>query len=136
MHLEYKYKESLSPKKIWNLKQNKPSLIASDLKEFGVPANIVYAVLLARGVFKWLAVRRDLIKLKNEWRDALTNMYSEAGAFRGKKGSPRHQRLVGKIEAIEMCRKQIRKLCHSDRFRAPDFDQDARRYLTALLKEV
>ena len=52
---------------IWNFAQNKPSLIVEDIaKEYpNIDQDFIYEVLLKRGVFKWLSVRRELIKLKD-----------------------------------------------------------------------
>lgn len=119
------YREQLTPQAIWSIEQNKPSLVVDDLEAFGVPRSESYAILLARGIFKWLAVRRDLIKLKNIWRDRLTVAYRtqevEKTAYR-----------KGYIAAMEECRKEVRALCHSERFRAPDFDRKANEYLRRL----
>ena len=108
-------------KNIWNFAQNKPSLIVKDITEkYGnVDPDFIYEVLLRRGVFKWLAVRRDLIRLKNVWRDEVTRLN------RKKTNTEK-----GYLRAIERCRAEVRALCHSDRFRAPDFDKKANEYLT------
>jgi hypothetical protein len=119
------YENMLDPQMIWNLEQNKPSLIVDDLEQFGVPRNVSYAILLARGVFKWLAVRRDLIKLKNVWRDRLTETY------RAQENKNTEWR-KGYIAAMQECRAEVRALCHSERFRAPDFDRKANEYLRHL----
>ena len=120
------YIDLLTPSAIWNIEQNKPSLVADDLEAFDVPRDVTYSILLARGVFKWLAVRRELIKLKNIWRDKLTVSYraqeNDSTEFR-----------KGYIAAMEECRKEVRILCHSGRFRAPDFDRKANEYLDRLL---
>lgn len=116
------YKNLLNPNGIWSIEQNKPSLVVDDLEKFGVPRSESYAILLARGIFKWLAVRRDLIKLKNIWRDKLTE------AYRAQETDKTEWR-KGYIAALEECRKEVRSLCHSERFRAPDFDRKANEYL-------
>lgn len=59
----------LRPDTIWQFAQNKPSLVASDLEKLGVPRAVTHRVLLARGVYKWLAARRQIIALKDAWRD-------------------------------------------------------------------
>ena len=123
------YNHLVTKELIWNIAQNKPSLIADDLECYGVPRKVTYTVLLARGVFKWLAARRDLIKLKNIWRDELTELYIKA---QNRKGSPEHQRIIGRIEALEMCRAQVRSICHSQRYRAPDFDRKANEFLRGI----
>ena len=105
---------------IWNYAQNKPSLIVKDIcsKYPNVDPNFVYEVLLSRGVFKWLAVRRDLIKLKNVWREKITELNRR-----------KTQQEVGYLKALESCRKEIRSMCHSHRWRAPDFDRQANNFL-------
>jgi len=116
----------LTPEGIWNFAQNKPTLVAKDFEELGVPREKSYSILLARGVFKWLAARRDIIKLKNIWRDELSILYIQA---QNQKGTPEHREMVGRIKAMEMCRKQVRAICHSERWRAPDFDRGAKKFL-------
>ena len=37
--------------------------------------------------------------------------------------------LRGYLKATEECRAEIRDMCHSDRWRAPDFDKEAQEYL-------
>ena len=83
-----------------------------------VDPDFIYEVLLKRGIFKWLAVRRDMIKLKNLWRDEITSLNRKKTAEE-----------KGFYKALLMCRGQIRTLCHSERFRAPDFDSGANQYL-------
>jgi len=71
MICNYEYDNLLTPKGIWNIEQNKPSLIAEDLeKHAGVPLELTHKVLLARGVYKWFAVRRQLIRLKDIWKES------------------------------------------------------------------
>ena len=107
-------------KNIWNYRQNKPTLIVKDIIEKypNVDSEFVYEVLLKRGVFKWFSVRRDLIKLKNFWRDEIKKLNKKKTAEE-----------KGYYKALLSCRSQIRKLCHSERFRAPDFDSQAQKFL-------
>lgn len=115
---------------IWEYKQNKPSLIAKDFAElFGIAETDTYAILLARGVFKWLAVRRDLIKFKDELRKIITKTIAEIHQAKKEKDRDRLMYLRGRLSAIEFCRNTIRDMCHSDRFRAPDNDRGAQKYL-------
>lgn len=114
---------------IWEYKQNKPSLIAKDLKEFGIPEEITYRILLSRGVFKWLAARRDIIKLKNIWRDRITNIIAEIRKAKRMKDRDKLMYLKGYIKAYEECRAEVRAICHSNRWRCPDFDRDAQEFL-------
>ena len=125
------YEDMLTPQHIWEIRQNRPSLVARDLEKFGVPREVTHKVLLARGVYKWFAVRRDLIRLKNEWKDELSRLYRQVE--RMKKGTPEHRELVGYIKTLERCRAQVRALCHSERFRAPDNDREAIEILQSLL---
>jgi len=109
-----------TPRTIWQFKQNKPSLVVADIvKQYPeVDPNFIYRVLLQRGVFKWLAVRRDVIKLKAEWKDEVRDLN------RRKTAEER-----GYQKALIKCRAAVRALCHSERFRAPDFDRQANEFL-------
>lgn len=113
---------------IWTYRQNAPKLIARDLEQLaGVEQRVTHLVLLARGVYKWLAVRRDLIRLKNQWRDELTVLYRLQESTH--KNSREYYERKGQIKALETCRKQVRELCHSERWRAPDNDKEAQKIL-------
>jgi len=112
----------VSPDNIWQYAQNRPSLICQDLEEW-VPQEVTAKVLMARGVYKWLAVRRELILLKNEWKDELTRLYRVIENREVKRNSSEHHRIVGRIKALEECRAQVRELCHSERWRCPDIDE-------------
>jgi hypothetical protein len=120
-------------KSIWNEAQNKPTLVVRDLEQY-VEADIIYASLLRRGVFKWLAVRRNLIKLKDKWRDRVT---ASIKAQRHCKKHMPHMRewLRGYRYAIEQCRKEVRDLCHSERWQAPDNDKLAQDYIERMQDE-
>lgn len=105
---------------IWNFAQNKPSLVVKDIidKYPDVDPNFIYEVLLKRGVFKWLSVRRDLIKLKDTWKNEIRILNRK-----------KNQEEKGYYKALLGCRESIRRLCHSDRWVAPDFDQKAAKFL-------
>ena len=126
------YEHHLTKNGIWNIKQNKPSLVADDLEKLGIPKPITYSILLGRGIFKWLAARRDLIKLKNVWRDELTSLYRGIENKEIKRGTPEYYQVVGRIKTLEECRSQIRSICHSERWIAPDFDTKAQEFLFSL----
>lgn len=124
--------KALTPTSIWECKQNKPTLIAKDLAEYGVPEDVTYRVLLQRGVFKWLAVRRDLIKAKDRWKSEITETIRK---IREAKRDGRWAELMylrGYLRALEMCRNEVRSMCKSERWRAPDFDSGAREFLKKL----
>lgn len=119
-------------KNIWNFKQNKPSLIAKDLSRYGVPFDITMRVLLARGVFKWLGVRRLLIKQKDIWKNRLTNAYYLCQKNRKEQNFKDYWYYRGYAKAYEEARKEVRDLCHSERWQAPDFDYEAQNFLNKL----
>jgi hypothetical protein len=110
----------LTPKNIWNERQNKPSLIVKDIKNIypDIDEYIIYEILLRRGVFKWLAVRRELIILKNEWKETIKSL--------NRKKTDKEK---GYLKAMENCRKQVRLLCHSERWQYPNFDSGSKIFL-------
>ena len=119
---------TLNPDNIWNERQNKVSYVVQDLSEFA-PPDVVYTALLRRGVFKWLAVRRDIIKAKDRWKLRVTRsiqLQQQASSGIDKA----YQR--GYRKAVEECRAEVRAMCHSDRWRAPDFDGKAWHWLRSL----
>ena len=108
-------------KNIWEFKQNKPSLIVKDIAEKypDIDTDFLYEVLLRRGVFKWLSVRRDLIKLKNIWKKEIRLLNDTKKTSKEK----------GYLNSLVKCRQDVRKLCHSERWQAPDFDRNANLFL-------
>jgi len=110
----------MNNKTIWMEKQNKPTLIVKDIinKYPNIDENFIYEVLLKRGVFKWLSVRRDLIKYKDILKDKIRNLNRK-----------KNNKEKGYLKGLEECRKNIRAMCHSDRWVAPDFDKKANLFL-------
>ena len=102
------YQTDLTPKGINNIEQNKPCLIASDLAALGIPRDTTYSILLGRGVFKWLAVRRDLIRLKNLWRSHITIIIATIKAAKEEGDEYHHAYLKGYLKAYEQCRAEVR----------------------------
>lgn len=127
MKVKIPHQEYLKKDKIWVLKQNKPKYVANDLEKFGVPREVTHAVLLARGVYKWLAVRRKLIKLKDQWKKEITTIQNEISKLPRK--STERKILAERLKTLTKCRQEIRKLCHSPRWQAPDFDKEAQAFL-------
>lgn len=115
-------REKLNPldvdtQNIANYKQNKPILIARDLnKLYGVPIEDTLKILLARGVFKWLWVREALIEYKDDLKHELTMTIEKSKYAKYKKDWSRHQQLKGKIKTLVEVRKEIRSMCHMDRW--------------------
>ena len=126
------YKNLLTPKLIWNIEQNKPSLIAKDLQAFGVAPEITHDILLARGVYKWLSVRRQLIKLKNVWKSRIVETLSKLREAKKSDNAYEVGYLRGYLKAYNECRGEVRALCHSERWQAPDFDRKAQAHLRGL----
>lgn len=123
----------MNPKSIWNIRQNKPSYVVRDLAEYA-PEDIIYDSLLKRGVFKWFAVRRDLIKLKNLWRKRIHVTFASQRVCKRYRLHHRAHWIAGYRYAMEECRKEVRELCHSERWRAPDNDNLAQYYLERVEK--
>jgi len=105
---------------IWGFAQNKPTLIVNDIVEKypEIDPNFLYDILLKRGVFKWFSVRRKLIKLKDIWKKEIKELNHK-----------KSKEEKGYHKAIIKCRAEIRKLCHSERWVAPNFDRKAIEYL-------
>jgi len=110
------------PDNVWGFRQNRPTLIAQDLEAWGVPRSATYAILLARGVFKWLAVRRDLIRLKNLWAHEAASVRRQIAKAEAEGRAHDSARLRERVATLADCRDDIRALCHSERWRAPAFD--------------
>lgn len=129
----------ISPKTIWNYKQNKASLIVNDL--VGKDADTetrsgIYKILLARGVFKWFAARRQIIRLKNEWKEAINwSLVAQKEARGAGKISEVHWQR-GYRAGLEQARKQIRAVCHSDRWSVDPKDSKALDWLRTQPTEV
>lgn len=120
------------PENIWEYRQNKPSLIARDMEKFGVPMGVTLRVLMARGVFKWLNVRRMLIKLKNTWKDDIVFLEKKKKALK-KTDYATYLELKGYVKALVKCRGEIRALCHSERWACPDFDEKSIKMIQHML---
>lgn len=115
----------VKPGNVWEFPQNKPSLVQNDLYNlYGVPRIITAKILMARGVYKWLAVRRQLIKLKNTWKGLLTNYYRSVESGNLVRGTAKYHEAKGYAKALERCRKEVRTLCHSARWAIPDFENE------------
>ena len=122
-------------------KQNKTSYIADDYKKLGIPYETSMNILLARGVCKWFSVRRKLIRFKIEMKKMITccdatlkDLKQISSTIDNKTNEYRNHRkniykLVGYRMAMEDMRNEIRNMCHSKRWQAPDFDFHANKFL-------
>jgi len=126
---------NLTPTSICSIKQNKPVLVARDLLEYGVPVEVTLKILLARGVFKWLAVRRSIIKLKCNWKIKITDTCKKVIEYKQQENTYKLGYWRGYLKALEECRNEVRTLCHSTRWQAPDFDETAQQFLEQLTVE-
>lgn len=138
--------EPPTPDNIEQQRQNRPSLVVRDIVAFwDIPAHFIYDVLLRRGVFKWLSVRRDLIKLKDDWRDRVSMCYLILSMYNNAKreddptalpdtltffGNRSHDWWKGYTYCLEERRREVRDLCHSPRWVAPDNDRHAQTHIT------
>lgn len=108
-------------KSIDGLRQNKLRYVFWDMSEHGFSEHdigFVRTSLLARGINKWLANRRDFIRLKNDLKVEIRELHER---IRGKpKKSLERQRLVGRMEGLVSARERIRQICHSPRWRFPE----------------
>lgn len=127
-------------------KQNKPIYIARDLRDlYGVPIEATMEILLKGGVFKWMAVRRDLITLKDEIKHKITetetykrnckfnlelNRYCKIPLVpNSRELYLKYVEAKGYQKALEAIQKRIKSLCHSPRWQAPDNDNMAQDFL-------
>jgi hypothetical protein len=117
----------MSLERIDEVAQNKPTLVVRDLVQWGVPVDAAYSVLLRRGIFKWLACRRDFIRLKEVWKER------EKVALELQRGTGGGGRMYwkGYRQALRECRGEVRRVCHSKRARVQDDDRHAARWLAA-----
>jgi hypothetical protein len=115
------------PENIWNYRQNKPSYVCRDLEALaGVPRGVTARVLVARGVTKWLCVRRNLIRLKDRWKGQISALHAQQR--KAKRDTAFYYR-KGYLAALEQCRAEVRELCHSERWAWPDHDPGFARML-------
>lgn len=133
------YQDKLNQKDIWCIAQNKPSLVAEDFESLGIDKNITYSILLARGIFKWLACRRDIIRLKDDIKTEVKQSLSCITYLKQQiKNTGKQQYhydlhyMRGYLKAKEEDRYRIRRICHSERFRCPDFDKNANEFLESI----
>lgn len=108
-------------------RQNKITLVVNDFEQLGIPATVTAKILMARGIYKWLANRRKIIKLKNRVRAKLTELYNSSLDRSDYRVSKAYRK--GQTVAYQNILKELREICHSPRWQAPDFDEVAMEYL-------
>lgn len=126
------YEHLLTRARIWNIAQNKPSLIVKDFQLVGVPPVVSNNILLARGVYKWLSVRRRLIKLKQEWKGRIRKTLAGIAVAKKAGDTYRLGYCRGYLKAYNEAKREVRALCHSQRWQAPDFDRKSHEHLSLM----
>jgi len=109
--------QEVRPSNIWNYKQNHTKLIIRDLEYYGVPPEITANILMARGVYKWFACRKDIIQLKNDIKKRIREIHQQRETIAG---TVEWHTKKGELKALESVRKSIREICHSQRWRFQD----------------
>ena len=77
---------AITPNNIWSYKQNHPELVINDLQIRGVSGEIIELVrisMLARGINKWLKVRRDLIAYKKIKKHQIKDKFQDIMRIKG-----------------------------------------------------
>ena len=120
---------TVNEKNINNFKQNKIKYLVKDFAEHGVPEEVTKEILLKRGINKWLANRTAIIKLKDEIKKEIKNTLAFMKVLEhaeicfckltGKKNEI-YRKQLGRLQALEETRKEIRKICHSSRWQFPE----------------
>ena len=110
--------EHPTPENIWNFRQNHPELVVRDLAEKlnldEYQQQIVRDSLMARGVNKWLKVRRDLIAYKKLLKHEVARIEKERVAL--PKWSPERKRLLSVQNRVREIRKDLKTLCMTERW--------------------
>ena len=106
------WEKGLSPKTINSFRQNSPELIIRDAQRMldlnEEQCEVLRQILMARGVNKWLKVRRDIIKLQHELKDEITRFQK---VYR--KWNPVHKVT---LKLLNRFRNRLRKICHQPRW--------------------
>jgi len=105
---------------IWNFRQNNPELVIADARKYlgldDQQIDILRNILLARGINKWLKVRRDLIAYKSLMK--LDVKATLAAIVEAKANNKRREldALRARLKVLESIRADLRKMCHSERY--------------------
>lgn len=142
----YKGIKMINNKTINNFKQNRATYVVDDIMEkvktkgYDITREDLYEILLKRGIFKWLKVRKYIINFKEILKKAVTDLtlynIDNKSYFKSKLStmSPteKYWYTRGKIEAYIGCRKNLRLFCHSTRWTAANDDKKAAEFLRSL----
>lgn len=127
-----------SPANIWNYRQNHPELVCDDCRHYGLTEDqieIVRRSMMARGINKWLKVRRDLIAYKKQIRHEIKRLNEEVrlikvrmNAVYAPKGSSaeevfiymrdraEYERLKERLKVLMDVRGKLKALCMTERW--------------------
>ena len=133
-----------------NEPQGRVSPIVRDFETLGIPADVTMDILLRRGVFKALAMRRALIAHKHDvkaalkgagaWLTLMRTVRQQEEERSGRTASWRSMtRSIGRQRALLRQLQQgylpLVRIARMDRASAPDHDRAAQRFLAAWLAQ-
>ena len=116
-------------KTINNIRQNKIKYLVKDFAECGVSEEVTREILLKRGINKWLANRMAIIHLKDELKEEIKSCLAFMKVLKNTeicfcknigKQNEIYREQLGRLQAFEKTRKEIRKICHSSRWQFPE----------------
>lgn len=126
----------VSPNNIWEYNQNRPILIARDLNYYyGIPIESSLKILMARGIFKWFANRRQLIKLKDNIKRELTDLQDNQKSLK-RSNYELFLQNKGRIKVLTEVRAEIRKICHSQRWQFVDIDETSKKRMEQIYETM
>jgi hypothetical protein len=115
----------VSEKNIWSFRQNNPELVIQDAAKYlalsSQDQETLRTILLARGINKWLKVRRDIIAYKGlvkiRIKELIEEIKIEKAKLQGDRTTPHHKliSLRSELKALEDVRRNLRQMCHSER---------------------
>ena len=105
----------ITPQTIYNFRQDNPELIIKDAQEYlglnEIQCEILRKILLARGVNKWLKVRRDLIAYKKQIKHEVRAIVElRQTSYEAKK------QFLPLLKFAESVRRTLRQLCKTNRW--------------------
>ena len=114
--------EHIEKSQIWYYDQKIPDLVVDDLinnldiKDNIKNRDIIYSILLKRGINKWLMVRKLLIRLKKFYQKDIINCQNEIGEAKKSENWKRLSNLKEKIKLLYKIRSELKILCQSPRW--------------------
>lgn len=117
----------VTPKTIWNFRQNNPELIVDDARQYiGLneeQCDLLRIILLARGVNKWFKVRRDLIAYKKVIKHEIKRIEKEKTLLKEQIKTSFDEKLYCKYlinkelhKKLMQIRSDLKALCMTDRW--------------------